>query len=118
MLGNLVRFALLAGQRHEGLMAEPLIETVDTEALLADVAFDANELCQTRDARGVAAVIPSKPDRKVPILHDKVMCGWRHLIEDAFCKLKAFRRPATRYDKTTTSYIAMLHLVASAIALR
>ena len=77
-------------------MAEPLIETLDTEALLADMAFDTNEPRQTLDARGVAAVVPSKPDRKVPILHDKVVYGWRHLIENAFCKLNAFRRLATR----------------------
>ena len=86
-LGNLVRFAPLPGQRQASLMAEPLIETVDTKALLADTAVDTNERRQTLDARGVTAVIPFKPERKLPILHAKVTYGWRYLIENAFCKL-------------------------------
>ena len=117
-LGNVVRLALLPGQRHESLMAEPLIETIDPQALLADMAFDTNAIRHLLDERGIVAVIPSKPDRKVVIPHDKAMYGWRHLIENAFAKLKAFRRLATRYDKTATSYLAMLHLAACAIALR
>ncbi|MGH7053670.1 MAG: IS5/IS1182 family transposase, partial [Stellaceae bacterium] len=35
-----------------------------------------------------------------------------------FCKLKAFRRIATRYDKTDKSFAAMIHLAGAAIALR
>jgi transposase len=46
------------------------------------------------------------------------MYRWRHLIENFFCALKAFRRIATRYDKTDTSFAAMIFLVGSAIALR
>lgn len=117
-LGNLVRFDLLPGQRHESLMAEPLLQEVETQALLADMAFDTNALRHVLDERGIVAVIPSKPDRKVTIPHDETMYGWRHLVENMFAKLKQFRRIATRYDKTLTSYTAMLHLAACAIALR
>ncbi len=46
------------------------------------------------------------------------MYGWRHLVEKLFCKLKEFRRIATRYDKTDQSFAAMIHLAAAAIALR
>ena len=31
-----------------------------------------------------------------------------HLIENFFCKLKEFRRIAARYEKTDTSYSAMI----------
>ncbi|HME86044.1 MAG TPA: hypothetical protein VKG91_16245 [Roseiarcus sp.] len=38
------------------------------------------------------------------------------MIETFFCKLKEFRRIATRYEKTDASYSAMIHLVGSALA--
>jgi len=35
-----------------------------------------------------------------------------------FCRIKEFRRVATRYDKTDTSSAAALHLVATILATR
>ena len=86
--------------------------------MLADKAFDNNWLRAELNRRGVIAVIPPKADRKDPIGCDLEMYKWRHLIENFFCKLKEFRRIATRYEKTDTSYSAMIHLVGSAIAIR
>jgi transposase len=117
-LGNLSRFVLLPGQRHDSQGVEPLIEGVDFDALLADKAFDADWLRATLDERGAAAVIPPKKSRTTAITCDFEMYGWRHLIENFFCKLKHFRRIATRYDKTDQSFSAMIHLAASLIAMR
>jgi len=33
-------------------------------------------------------------------------------IENFFCKLKQFRRIATRYEKRAANYLAMLHIAA------
>ncbi|MFZ1430883.1 MAG: transposase [Geminicoccaceae bacterium] len=41
-----------------------------------------------------------------------------HLIENFFCKLKGFRRIATRYEKTDESFSAMIHLVGTVLAIR
>jgi transposase len=46
------------------------------------------------------------------------MYRWRHLVENFFCRLKQFRRVATRYDKTDQSFSAMIHLAASLLALK
>ena len=46
------------------------------------------------------------------------MYRWRHLVENFFCNLKQFRRIATRYDKTDTSFTAMIHLAAAFLALK
>ena len=46
------------------------------------------------------------------------MYRWRHLVENYFAKIKAFRRVATRYDKTDMSFEAMIQIAATAIALR
>ena len=117
-LGNLARFLLLPGQRHDSVGVAPLITDIDFEALLADKAFDVDWLRTELDNRGAQAVIPPKANRTRPIPCDFYMYRWRHLIENFFCKLKAFRRIATRYEKTDTSFAAMIYLAGSAIALR
>lgn len=117
-LGNLARFILLPGQRHDSVGVEPLIEDIDFAALLADKAFDIDWLRAELNDRGATAVIPPKANRMQSIPCDFHMYRWRHLIENCFCSLKAFRRIATRYDKTDESFTAMIHLVGSALALR
>jgi hypothetical protein len=37
---------------------------------------------------------------------------WRHLVENFFRAIKAFRRIATRYETTDTSFTAMVNIVA------
>ena len=117
-LGNLVRFILLPGQRHDIVGVEPLIENITFGEFLGDKAFDTDGLRRELDRRGAQAVIPPKSNRKKLIASDFHKYRWRHLVEHYFCKLKAFRRIATRYDKTDTSYAAMINLAAAVIAMR
>lgn len=115
-LGNLVRFVLLPGQRHDSIGVEPLITGLDFEALIGDKAFDNNWLRTNLNERGAAAVIPSKADRAARIPHDAEMYKWRHLIENFFCSLKAFRRIATRYEKTDACFASLINLAALFLA--
>jgi transposase len=117
-LGNLVRFILLPGQRHDSIGVEPLITGLDFEALIGDKAFDNNWLRANLNERGATAVIPSKADRVERIPHDAEMYKWRHLVENFFCDLKAFRRIATRYEKTDACFVGFLNLVAAFLAIR
>lgn len=117
-LGNLVRFVLLPGRRHDSVGAMPLIGDLDFAALLADKAYDIDWLRIELDQRGALAVIPPKSNRKDPIACDFHRYRWRHLIKNFFCRLKVFRRVATRYDKTDKSFCAMIHLVGSVLALQ
>ena len=117
-LGNLIRFVLLPGQRHDSIGVEPLITGLDFEALIGDKAFDNNWLRAELKERDAAAVIPSKADRAGRIHHDAEMYKWRHLVENFFCSLKAFRRIATRYEKTDTCFAGVLNLVAAFLASR
>ena len=117
-LGNLAKFMLLPGQRHDSIGVEPLLKDVVIDALIADKAFDTNAIRNKLDEQGALAVIPSKADRKNPIPHDVDMYRWRHLVENYFAKIKEFRRIATRYDKTDTSFEAMIHIAATVIELR
>jgi transposase len=72
-LGNLVRFILLPGHRHDSIGVAPLITDIEFAALIADKAFDNNGLRTELDERSALAVIPSKEDRKAPIPHDAEM---------------------------------------------
>ena len=50
--------------------------------------------------------------------HDAEKYKWRHLIENFFCAIKAFRRIATRYEKSDTCFTAMINIVASVLWMR
>jgi len=117
-LGNLARFVLLRGQRHDSVGVEPLLDGVEIDALIGDKGFDNDWLRRALDQRGALAVIPPKADRKRDIPCDFAMYGWRHLVENFFCAIKNYRRIATRYDKTDQSFAAMINVVALVLALR
>ena len=114
-LGNLVRFVLLPGQRHDTVGVAPLIEDVEFDGVIADKAFDANWLVAELNERGAKIVISQMPRRKAPLAIDKEIYKWRHLIENFFCKLKEFKRIAMRADKTDQSFEAMIYLAAPVI---
>src|SRR4051812_11669121 len=112
-LGNLVRFVLLPGQRFDTVGVAPLIEGIEFGALIADKAFDSNEIIADLNERGAKVVISQHPRRATPLQIDPEMYKWRHLIENFFCKLKEFKRIAMRADKTDQSFEAMIHLAAA-----
>ncbi len=86
----------------------PLLTDLDFAALLADKAFDSDGFRTELDNRGAVTMIPPKANRVTTIPCDFEMYKWRHLVENFFCKIKEFRRIATRYDKTDTSFAAMI----------
>ena len=82
--------------------------------LIADRAYDARSLRDWLAERGAEAVIPPNPTRKHPHSYDANVYKRRNLIERMFCRLKDFRRIATRYDKLARNFLASV-LIAAAI---
>ena len=117
-LGRPLRFILTAGQRHDSLTAKDLLDGFKAKAVLADKAYDNNDLRRCIADGGAEAVIPSTRSRKVPIPHDQDAYKDRNRIERCFNKLKHFRRFATRYDRRTTYFLAFIHLAAAMLWLR
>lgn len=117
-LGNPLRFILTGGQAHESQQAEGLIEGFDFDKLLGDKGFDSDRFRARIAAAGAEAVIPPLGSRKEAIAYDEHVYKERNLIERFFNKIKHFRRIATRYEKTATSFAAMLALVGAMIWLR
>lgn len=80
--------------------------------LLADKGYDADRLRAHLRASGVVPVIPGTRSRKRPIRHDKLRYKDRWRAEAVFCRLKDFRRVATRYDKLARNYASTVALAA------
>ena len=114
-LGNLVRFVLLPGQRHDTIGVPPLIDGVAFGGLIADTAFDSKAIVTELDQRGAKVVIAQHPRRISPLRIDADLYKWRHLIENFFGKLKEFKRLAMRADKTDTSFKAAIYLAVAVI---
>jgi transposase len=81
--------------------------------MIADKGYDSDAIREDLVARNVEAVIPMRRCRKVQRPIDGAVYALRNLIERCFNKLKQSRRLATRYDKTTESYLGFV-LVTSA----
>jgi transposase len=98
-------------------MAIPLLEAAcPARRLLADKAYDADSLRQWLAKAKVEAVIPSSAARKTPYPLDRKAYRRRNVIERLFCRLKNWRRIATRYDRLATNYLSAVALVAALIA--
>ena len=98
-------------------MAIPLLEAArPTRRLLADKAYDADSLRQWLTKARIKAVIPSSAARKTPYPLDRKAYRRRNVIERFFCRLKNWRRIATRYDRLAANYMAAVALVSALIA--
>jgi putative transposase len=116
--GRPLRFRITPGQASDIRSAADLLEGQRAEAVLADKAYDSNDLRDTIAAMKAEAVIPSKRNRKVFIPHDIDVYRHRNRIERCFNRLKHFRRFATRYDRQTVNFEGFVHLAAAMIWLR
>jgi transposase len=74
--------------------------------MLGDKAYDSAELRDELQQRGTNPVIPNRSNRKQPFSFSKRLYKLRWRIENAFNRLKDFRRIATRYDKLARNYLA------------
>ena len=81
--------------------------------LPGDKAYDSNSFRKSLRKDGIKPVIPGRSNRKKRIRHDKQAYKDRNVIERCYCRLKDFRRIATRYDKLARNYFSALCLVAA-----
>ena len=113
--GMPVRALVTAGTVADSSQALPLIDGMEAEYLLADKAYDTNEIIDAATERGMNPVIPPRSNRKEPRDYDKALYKLRHLVENAFRHLKEWRGVATRYAKRTASYLAACQIRALAL---
>jgi transposase len=110
-LGNPVALSITPGQAADITQAEPLLEQIEPEALLADKGYDSDALVETLKQRGIEPVIPPKANRREPRETDFALYCERNLVERFFNKIKHYRGIATRFDKLASTFLAGVLLV-------
>jgi len=114
-----LRVVLGPGQQADCRRAADLLAAAEGAGnVLADKAYDTDAVVAAVEALGAQVVIPSKKNRKVVRLIDRNLYRDRNKVERFFSRLKQFRRLATRYDKTASSFLGMVHFVAALLWLR
>ena len=118
--GYPVYFMISEGQRNDINYAIPLLDHVDTNGsnVLADRGYDNNKLIGYIYTHGGEPTIPSRKGAKFDRYCDWWLYKERHLVENYFLKLKAFRRIATRYDKLASTFLGIICIASILIWLK
>jgi transposase len=109
---------LTAGQAHDLKAAPELLAGLKCRHVVADRGYDADALLDLIRARGAKARIPSTSQRIVHRSVNRRIYRQRNLVERFFCKLKHFRRVATRFDKLARNFLAAVSLASARLWLR
>ena len=105
-----IRVIITSGTIADCKQAVALIDGIFADYLLADRAYDTDEIIKWAIQQGMITVIPPKKNRLEQRDYDEYLFKIRHLVENAFMKLKQWRGIATRYAKNTDSFLAAVHI--------
>ena len=86
--GMPVRVLITEGTRADCSQTEYLIEGIDAEYLLADKGCDSDKIMEKAKEGGMTPVIPPRCSRINSRDYDKYLYKLRHLVENAFLKMK------------------------------
>ena len=112
-LDNPTGFHLTPGRAHDLQGADGLLPA---QTIIADKAYDAHDrVVQPLLQGGKQVVIPSRARSKQPREYDRDLYKTRHLIENFFARLKQYRASGTRYDKTASNFLGVIHLAAAVV---
>ncbi|KPH88339.1 transposase [Komagataeibacter intermedius AF2] len=113
--GKAFGFALAPGQAHELPLAPAMLDSLPAIPLwvVADKGYASNALRERIWDMGARPAIPAKR-RDGPAACPKWAYRCRHLVENLWARLKEWRAVATRYEKTATSFLAVIHIAAAA----
>ena len=111
--GRPIRVIITAGTVNDCTKANELTEGIEHEALLADKAYDTNDIVDKAVENGLLVVIPPKKNRVVQRDYDVSIYKYRHIVENIFEVLKRWRGIATRYAKHTSSYLAAVQIACA-----
>jgi transposase len=127
--GKPMVFVLTAGQRHEQVDFWELMEEGEvkrpgrgrpksrTKRVVADKAYNSGKVRRYLRQRHVGIVIPRQRHKRQREELDGHLYLERNRGERMINRLKQFRRVATRYEKQTANYLAILTLAAIVISL-
>ena len=104
--GYPIAFDITGGETHDAKAASDLlIKTPDAQVVIGDKGYDSEVIREQVVKQGGKPVIPCrKNSRKGNADIDWHLYRLRHLVENAFARLKQFRGVATRYDKLKRNF--------------
>ena len=107
-----IDFKITGGEVHDSQVAEQLIETVDVaDYLMADKGYDAESIRTLIKNKNIIPIIPMRSNSKrLNQEFDQYLYKLRHLVENAFARLKHFRAIANRFDKLARNYQSMVYI--------
>jgi transposase len=109
-----IAFLLTGGQVADCTAGNLLLEQMpDAPILLGDKGYDSNAIRRQVEGRGALPNIPPKSNRLWKNCFSPFLYRDRNAIERMFCRLKDFRRIATRYDRLAINYLAAVCLAAT-----
>jgi transposase len=107
---------LTPGNVHDMRVAKQCIAAMPPSCeLVGDKGYDSNDLRSWLASRGTRAIIPPKRHRKDKLDFDPAIYRQRNIIERMFCRLKDWRRVATRFDRKIETFMAAIALAATVI---
>ena len=106
-------FHLSPGNAHDGPEGRKLIERLRELLapgckLLMDKAYCGAATRRLAEEYGLEPVVPPKSNAKKPWSYDVELYKRRNEVERLFCRVKRFRRIATRYDKLDVIFLGFL----------
>lgn len=112
--GRPLRFLLTGGQVADCRAADALLDDLAAGTIvLADKAYDSNAIRDLIERQGAVPNIPSKANRRWKSCFSKTLYKGRNAVERMFCRLKDYRRVATRYDKLAANFLGAIYLAAA-----
>ncbi len=117
-LGNPLRLLLTGGQKGDATQAIPLLEGFDFDGVMADRAYDTNDILDFIAQNDAEAVIPAKKNRIVQREIDEHAYKERHLVECFMNKIKQYRRIFSRFEKYASRYMSFLSFASALIWLK
>jgi transposase len=112
--GRPLNFTLTGGQVHDSQVVEEVLDTPKSPlAVTADKAYDSQKVRQQIRDEGALPVIPNRSNATKKAYCPKRFYRRRHKIENFFCRIKDWRRIATRYDKLARNFLAATHIVGA-----
>jgi transposase len=105
---------LTGGQVADCEAAKHLLELLPAaDVLHADKGYDTDLIRRRIQANGTLPNIPPKANRVWKNCFSPVLYRARNAIERMFCRLKDFRRIATRYDRLAINFLAAVCIAAT-----
>jgi transposase len=91
-------------------MAEELVDHASGKACIADSGYSSRRIFEVIRARGMKPVVAANPTHNLRVRLDRKLYRLRYMVECCFHSLKRFRAVATRYEKTGTNFLAVVHV--------